>query len=103
MNIEWDTNWAPTIVSVVGGFLLSLLIIFLQRIFGAKKRPHSENIEVMSPEGTTSKFTGVKTYSRREGVEVDPSGSRKFTEEVFQFESSEEGSSTVSTKDIDIG
>jgi len=101
MNIEWDTNWAPTIVSMVGGFLLSLLIIFLQRTFSAKKRPHSENISAISPEGTTNKFTGVKTYSRRR-VETDPSGSKKLTEEVIQFWSSEEGSSIIKTADIDI-
>ena len=102
MNIEWDTNWAPTIVSVVGGGLLMLLAYLLKRIFGPKKKPHSENIEAISPEGTTSKFTGVKTYSRTR-VEIYPGGVRKFTEEIFQFEDSEEGSSTVKTEDIDIG
>lgn len=101
MNIEWDTNWAPTIVSIIGGFLISLLIIFLQRLFGREKKSPSEIVEAISTEGTTSKFMGVRTYSRRK-VEIDSGGSRKLTEEVFQFESSEEGSLTVKTKDIDI-
>jgi hypothetical protein len=100
MNIEWDTNWAPTIVSVVGTALFALLGVYWGKIRGARKRPHSENVEAISPKGTTSKFTGVKTYSRRR-LETDPSGGRKFTEEVFQFEDSEEGSSTVSTEDIE--
>ena len=101
MNIDWDTNWAPTIITMVGTILFTLFGAYLGKIWGARKRPHSENIEAISPEGTTSKFSGVKTYSRRR-VEIDPSGGRKFTEEVFQFESSEEGSSTVSTEDIEI-
>ncbi len=100
MNIEWDTNWAPTIITMVGTILITLLSVYLGKIWGARKRPHSENIEAMSPKGTTSKFTGVKTYSRRR-VEIEPSGGRKFTEEVIQFESSEEGSLTVSTGDIE--
>jgi len=100
MNIEWDTNWAPTIVTMVGTALFTLLGVYLTKMWGARKRPHSENIEATFPEGTTNKFTGVKTYSRRR-VEIDPRGGRKFTEEVFQFESSEKGSSTVSTKDIE--
>ncbi|MFC1979655.1 hypothetical protein ACFLVS_02105 [Chloroflexota bacterium] len=100
MNIEWDTNWAPTIVTMVGTVLVTLLGVYLGEIWGERKRPHSESIEAISPEGTTSKFTGVKTYSRIT-VEIDPSGGRKFTEEEFLFESSEEGSTTVSTEDID--
>jgi hypothetical protein len=102
MNIEWDTNWAPTIVTMVGTALFTLLGVYLGKIWGARKRPHSENIEAISLEGTTSKFTGVKTYSRTR-VEVYPGGVRKFTEEIFHFEDSEEGSSTVKTEDIDIG
>ena len=102
MSIEWYTNWAPTIITMVGTIIVTLLGVYLGKIWGARKRPHSENIEAISPEGTTSKFTGVKTYSRRR-VEIEPSGGRKFTEEVIQFESSEEGSSTVYTEDIDIG
>ena len=96
MNIEWDTNWAPTIITI----LVTLFGVYLGKIWGARKRPHSESIEAISPKGTTSKFTGVKTYSRRR-VEIEPSGGRKFTEEVIQFESSEEGSLTVSTGDIE--
>jgi hypothetical protein len=103
MIVDWDVNWAPTIVSVIITSILWYLGILLQRKLRTRKKPHSEIVEAESPKGTTSKFTGVKTYSRR-NVEIDSSGGRKFTEEVFQFESSEEGSSKVSTKDdIDIG
>ena len=106
MNIEWDTNWAPTIMSIVGTILFSLLGVLLQRKWSTSKRHHSENIESENiesvyPEGTTSKFSGVKTYSRKI-MEIDSHGGRKFTEELIQFESSEDGSSTVYTEDIDI-
>jgi hypothetical protein len=101
MNVDWDTNWAPTIVSIVVTSLFWLLGILLQRKLSKREKPPSENIEAISPQGTTSKFMGVKTYSRRID-EIDASGGKKSTEEIFQFESSEEGSSTVKTEDIDI-
>ena len=100
MNIDWDINWAPTIVSIVGTFLFTLIGVLLQRKWSTRKRPHSENIEAISPKGTTNKFTGVRTFSRRR-VEIDPKGGKTFSEEVFHFESSEEGGSIIVTEDIE--
>ena len=98
MNIYWDINWAPTIVTIVVTALFTYLGLLVQRKWSSRHRLPSENIEVSSPEGTTQRFKGVKTYSQRHGIEK-PDGTREFSEVDIQFEGPE-GVSTVSAEEI---
>ena len=99
MDVDWNTNWAPTIVTMLGTTGIMLLGIWLQSKCVARRGPPSESIEATYPEGTTNIFKGRLTRSRR-SLEVTPEGGRKFSVEVLQFES-EEGVSTVSAEEID--
>lgn len=99
MVVDWNTNWAPTIVTMLITAVIMLLGIWLQSKWVARRGPPSESIEATYPEGTTRIFKGRLTWSRR-SLEETPEGGRKFSEEFLEFES-EEGISTVSAEEID--
>ena len=99
MNVDWDTNWAPTIVTVAASIGLMLLQGWLRRKWG-KGKPLSEELESTYEEGSTRRFRSVKTWSRtRRKYESTADGGLKVSEETINFES-EQGTSTVSTKGI---
>jgi len=100
MNVDWDTNWAPTIVSLAGGAGLTFLVERLSRRRG-KSKPHSKEIESTYRKGSTRRFHSVETWSRtRREYEWTADGGLRISEDTINF-GNDQGTSTFSTKEIE--
>jgi len=94
MTVDWNINWAPTIVTAAISVGVTLFQGWLRRKL-RKSKPHSEEAAATYDEGSTRRFDSVKTWSRRE-YELKTTGGLRVSEETITFED-QKGKLTVDT------